>query len=119
PGWSIRTTIWGPDADPACTDSQQVPREATSTIRAAVGVCFTVRGAGVVLRVVADGGRSGARWWLPGLERCHAISPTRTAATGSACPARFGTGRACDACAPRGGCCRSRTRRTPKELDSQ
>ena len=59
-GCSVRSkTVW-PVADLMCTDSQQGPRDATSTIRETVAVCLVVCGAGeatgLVGRVRAGGG---------------------------------------------------------------
>src|SRR5438445_11569728 len=74
PGCSVRSKIGWPVADPMCTDSQQGPRDATSTIRATVAVGVTVcaagGAAGVVVRVCGGGGRTFA-WWLL-LESRHA-----------------------------------------------
>ena len=62
PGWSVRSKSGWPVADPVCTDSQHGPRDATSTIRATVGVwvgvCAAGGAAGVVVRVCGGGGRT-------------------------------------------------------------
>jgi hypothetical protein len=64
PGCSVRSKTEVPLADPMCTDSQQRPRAAASTIRATVAGCLPVGGAGVgagvVVRVVGGGGRDAA-----------------------------------------------------------